>query len=110
MKNMISSKSRTHTLTLYIFFISIVVIVPCFLLLFQPDYKLKIIKLESGWGYTISNDQGIFIYQENIPVYQGVRSFPSKSTAKKTGKLVLKKLRERKLPVVTKNDLDQILK
>ena len=108
MKNMTNSRKRNlATFSLIIF---IAVSGPWCIFLFQSDYTLKIIKCESGWGYSISNDQGILIYQDNMPAYEGIQAFPSKEAAKKTGKLVMKKLHKGKLPIISRNELDYILK
>jgi len=69
------------------------------------DYKLEVIRLESGWGYIILKNKKPFIYQECIPAIEGNRPFPDKISAHKTGKIVLKKLLNHKSPHVSKEEL-----
>ena len=103
-------KSRNRNLILYSLIVFIAVVIASCVFLYKPDYQLRIIKCELGWGYFISNNRDIIIYQDYIPVYEGIKAFPTKRAAKKTGKLVMKKLQEGKQPVITRNELDNILK
>lgn len=67
--------------------------------------EVKAIKLNSGWGYTISNDKKIIIKQTIIPVISENKSFQSKEDALKVGELVLEKLNKNSSPSITQKDL-----
>ncbi|MBX9887811.1 MAG: DUF4907 domain-containing protein [Flavobacteriaceae bacterium] len=71
----------------------------------KQNFELKAIKLNSGWGYTISNDQKIIIKQTIIPVISENKHFQTKKEALKVGKLVLDKLNKNRSPSVTEKDL-----
>ncbi|HEY5408115.1 MAG TPA: DUF4907 domain-containing protein [Ginsengibacter sp.] len=61
-----------------------------------------------GWGYNILVDHKIFIHQDIIPAVQGNRAFASKEDAEKTSRLIIQKITSKKLPSVTKRELDSL--
>ena len=71
-------------------------------------YNLKLIKLEQGWGYEIRKDNNPFIYQDCIPAVVGNKAFAGRKSAKATGKLVLKKLRNNQMPSITIPELKEL--
>ena len=71
-------------------------------------YNLKLIKLEQGWGYEIRKDNNPFIYQDCIPAVAGKKAFADRKSAKATGKLVLKKLRNNQMPAITIPELKEL--
>ena len=71
-------------------------------------YNLKLIKLEQGWGYEIRKDNNPFIYQDCIPAVAGKKTFADRKSAKATGKLVLKKLRNNQMPSITIPELKEL--
>ena len=71
-------------------------------------YDLRVMKHEQGWGYEIRKNNKPFLYQEYIPAIEGKMAFADKKSAKKTGRLVLSKLRNNKLPSVTKEELKKL--
>ena len=71
----------------------------------DKDWKLATIKTETGWGYTISNQDKIVIKQTIIPVISKIKSFETEAEAAKTGNLVLQKLRNNISPTITKKEL-----
>ncbi len=77
----------------------------CFACNRKQNFELKPIKVNSGWGYTISNNQKIIIKQTIIPVIPENKHFQSKDEALKVGRLVLEKLNKNISPSVTKKDL-----
>ena len=68
----------------------------------------RVIRVENGWGYELYNGQKVIIHQEIIPVIEGKKPFLSRSDARKTGKLALRKLYSGKIPLITKRDLDSL--
>jgi hypothetical protein len=61
-----------------------------------------------GWGYNILVDHKIFIHQQTIPSVAGNKIFVTKEDAEKTSSLIIQKITNKKLPSVTKNDLDSL--
>jgi hypothetical protein len=62
-------------------------------------------KVPGGWGYQIEHNAKVYIDQPFIPLISGKHAFPDRKSARKTGKLVLKRLNEQKLPVLNFDDL-----
>jgi Domain of unknown function (DUF4907) len=73
-------------------------------------YKVKIFESGHGWGYDILVKNKPYIHQTYIPALEGETPFPDKRSAMQTGKLVIKKLRAHKIPYITKEEIDSILK
>tara|TARA_R110000868_G_scaffold58472_5_gene180679 strand:+ start:5975 stop:6331 length:357 start_codon:yes stop_codon:yes gene_type:complete len=69
------------------------------------NLKVKSIKIDSGWGYTITKDEKTIIKQTVIPVISENKSFKTEEEALKVGNLVLEKLKDNLSPTVTKKDL-----
>jgi len=72
-------------------------------------YRLDLIKSDSGWGYDVLVNKKLYIHQPYIPAVEGQQPFRDKRTARKTGKLVIRKLKNHKIPSVTKEELKEIL-
>jgi hypothetical protein len=71
----------------------------------KENLKLQSIRVNDGWGYTISNNEKIIIKQTVIPVISEYKSFKSEKEALTVGQLVLKKMETNLSPTITKNDL-----
>lgn len=65
-------------------------------------------QVSGGWGYNILVDHKIFIHQETIPAVAGNKIFVTKEDAEKTSEFIIQKITNKKLPSVTKNDLDSL--
>jgi hypothetical protein len=68
----------------------------------------RVIRVENGWGYELFDGEKIIIHQDVIPVIEGNSPFLSRKDARKTGKLVLQKLNDGKIPIITGQDLDSL--
>lgn len=73
-------------------------------------YKVVLINSKQGWGYDIICDYKITIHQPYMPVVSGQIAFGDKYQAKKTGHLVVKKLRNNQSPRITIDELNSIIK
>lgn len=71
----------------------------------KADFNLESIKTPNGWGYIIKNNDKIIIKQSIIPVIENQKSFKTEEEALKVGNLVLKKLKHKIAPTITKKDL-----
>ena len=71
----------------------------------EENLKVKSIKVNSGWGYTISNNDKIIIKQTIVPVVSQYKSFQTENEALSVGQLVMNKLESNLAPTITKNDL-----
>jgi hypothetical protein len=73
-------------------------------------YEVSLFKSGDGWGYDILKKDKPYIHQPFMPAVEGQVPFKDKRSAKKTGRLVVKKIRNHKLPAVTKEELNSLLK
>lgn len=67
--------------------------------------KVLSFRTTSGWGYEIRIDDKPFIHQDYIPAIQGNKSFQSPEDALKVGNYLLEKMKNRKRPFVTIDEL-----
>ena len=65
-------------------------------------------EVPGGWGYNIMVDHKIFIHQEMIPAIQGNKAFGSKIDAEKVSNLIVHKITSKRMPSVTKSELDSL--
>ena len=61
-----------------------------------------------GWGYDILKKKKVHIHQPFMPAVEGEVPFPDRKSAKKTGRLVIKKIRKHKSPAITKEEIRSI--
>lgn len=73
----------------------------------QPE--LQTFQLRDGWGYQILVDGKVFIYQPTIPAIDSEKAFPDQESARKVGMLVLKRIKSKKDPTVTHNEINHSL-
>ncbi|MCF8361130.1 MAG: DUF4907 domain-containing protein [Prolixibacteraceae bacterium] len=72
------------------------------------DLKLNVIENNGHWGYEIYVNNERFILQETIPGVAGNQKFKKKNDAKNCGELVIKKLKQQKIPSISMNELDSL--
>jgi hypothetical protein len=72
-------------------------------------YRIELFKSGQGWGYDILKNGNVYIHQPYIPAVEGQRSFRNKRSAKKTARLVIKKIRNHNLPSVTKEEIQYLI-
>jgi hypothetical protein len=63
----------------------------------------------NGWGYDILKGKRIIIHQPFIPCLQGNLTFEDKTTAQRTGNLIVEKLKNRQSPAISKSELEAVL-
>jgi hypothetical protein len=73
-------------------------------------YTVVVINSDFGWGYNILYNHKLIIHQPNIPSVSGQVSFRDKKSARRTGNLVARKLKNHQSPGITRNDLESIIK
>jgi hypothetical protein len=74
------------------------------------NYRVKVFNSEHGWGYDILIKNKLIIHQPYMPTVSGQVAFGDKSLARKTGRLVVKKLQNNQSPSITKDELNSIIK
>ncbi|WP_458625956.1 DUF4907 domain-containing protein [Winogradskyella sp. PC D3.3] len=72
----------------------------------DTSYALQVKEQDQFWIYEVYHDDALFIRQEYIPAVKGRQGFQSKADAEKIGKLVMQKLSENKMPVISIKDLN----
>ena len=70
------------------------------------ELKVKTFERPIGWGYDITVNDTSAIHQDIIPGIPGRKGFATKEDAEKIGNLVLEKIKNKKLPSVTLQELD----
>jgi len=73
----------------------------------QRNITLQTFEVEKGWGFAIKINDKEFINQQRIPGIQGNYPFKSKEDAEKIGELMIKKLKERKMPSISLEELKE---
>jgi hypothetical protein len=74
----------------------------------EYPYNISLYKSGQGWGYDISVKDKPYIHQPFMPAIPGEVPFKSRVTARKTAGLMVSKLKEHKLPYITKEELDSL--
>ncbi len=75
----------------------------------EYPYTIQTFRSSQGWGYDILLNDKVYIHQPNIPAVEGQVPFNSKKSAEQTARLMVKKLKEHKVPSVTKEELEKII-
>jgi hypothetical protein len=63
----------------------------------------------NGWGYDILKGKRIIIHQPIIPCLEGNLTFEDKTTAQRTGNLIVKKLKNKQSPRISKAEIEAVL-
>lgn len=71
-------------------------------------YKVEIFKSEQGWGYDIVKNNKTYIHQPYMPVVGGQVPFSTRQSARKTGRLVVKKIQNQESPAITLEELKAV--
>jgi len=74
----------------------------------EKTWTLKTIPLEKGWGYTIYHGEMLTIKQNRIPAIPINTPFISEESAQKTGEIVLQKIKNHKIPSISKKELQDL--
>lgn len=101
-------KTKKRNLTLIALFLIIIVLAITFIKR-GHSYALQVYPSGEGWGYDILKNDKILIHQPFIPAMEGERPFANRRAARQTGRLVMKKIRGREFPSVTREELEKIL-
>lgn len=72
------------------------------------NINYKTFRADSGWGYDIVLNGKLLIHQQYIPVVAEKKEFPTEEQAKEAARLVTDKLKNNKLPTLSKAEVQQI--
>ena len=72
-------------------------------------YDLSLFRSGDGWGYNIAVKGNVLIHQPFMPAVEGEIPFPDKMSARKTARLVIRKMKNREIPSVTREDIRRIV-
>ena len=78
--------------------------------IYRPHNQIKVITFQTslGWGYNITVNDSVVIHQNVIPGIQGNKGFAKQNDAAKVGNLVLDKIKNKQLPLITLRELDSL--
>lgn len=71
-------------------------------------YEVALFRSGDGWGYDILRKEKVYIHQPFMPAVEGETPFRDKKSARKTGRLVVKKIRRHQLPAVSEEEIKSI--
>ncbi len=78
----------------------------------QPDgLELVVQRIgnRNAWMYSIYDGDVLLVRQELLPVLKGTQEIPSREVAQQLGTIVMEKIRSKKMPTITKDELQQII-
>ena len=64
-------------------------------------------RTDGGWGYKVSVNREVLIYQPCIPAIEGNRPFASRHDAMKTGRLARRKICKGIIPLISIEELKE---
>jgi hypothetical protein len=76
----------------------------------KNSLHIKVIKSGQGYGYDVLQGKKTIIHQPYMPVIVGQEPFRERKAARKTGELVVKKLKTKQSPGISLNELNEIIK
>jgi len=98
--------TKTHSRSLYVALLLVAAALLLILLLRSKENpKVDTFKAGNGYGYSITSRGKIYIYQPFIPAAEGNNPFSSRSDARKAGKMVRRKLKNKEEPSLSIEDL-----
>ncbi|HAX93010.1 MAG TPA: DUF4907 domain-containing protein [Bacteroidales bacterium] len=71
-------------------------------------YEVALFRSGNGWGYDILREEKVYIHQPFMPAVEGEAPFRDKEAARKTGRLVVRKIRKHQLPTISKEEIKSI--
>lgn len=72
-------------------------------------FEVDLYKSGNGWGYDITGKGKVRIHQPFMPAIEGEKPFPDKASARKTARMVIRKMKNREMPSVTPEEIRKIL-
>lgn len=93
-------------------FIAVIVVACLFLLMGSAKrtagLRHETFQTSGGWGYNILLDKRVIIHQETVPAEATQKGFETKAQAQATAGLVIRKLKQKKMPSVTTEEMERI--
>jgi len=71
-------------------------------------YEFELFRSGSGWGYNIQINNKPYIHQPYMPAVEGNVPFSDKQSARRSARLVLKKIKNHQNPGITQEELNSI--
>jgi hypothetical protein len=72
-------------------------------------YEVDLFRSSNGWGYDVLVKNKTYIHQPYMPAVEGQIPFSTRQSARKTGRLVIKKIRNHEIPAVTPEEIKAII-
>jgi len=73
------------------------------------SFNIELYRSGQGWGYDILRNKKVYIHQPFIPAFEGQVPFSTRQSAIKTGRLVIKKIRNHESPALTRDEIKPII-
>ena len=64
---------------------------------------------DEGWMYSIYDRDVLLIRQQFLPILKGQQKIFSRDVAEQLGNIVIEKIRNQKMPAITKEELERII-
>lgn len=91
-----------------IIYILVIFLISCSKKEVKNTLQVQAFEVKNGFGYKISLNDSVIIYQPNIPGISGDITFKNAEEAKKVGNLVIKKIETYQSPSIEEEDLKRL--
>ncbi|MDX9725729.1 MAG: DUF4907 domain-containing protein [Bacteroidales bacterium] len=102
------TKTRKKILIVLALFLTVAAIITAAFIRRGHSYDVELFRNNSGWGYNVLKDGRTFIHQPYIPAIEGEIPFRSKEEAGKTARIVVRKLRKKQIPAVSREEMEKL--
>ncbi len=62
-----------------------------------------------GWMYSVYDGDVLLVRQQFLPILKGQQKISSREVAEQLGNIVIEKIRNQKIPAITKEELERII-
>lgn len=102
------TKTNKKILTVLALFLIVAAVIAAAFIRRGHSYDVELFRNGNGWGYDILKDGRTLIHQPYIPAIEGEIPFSSEEEAGKTARIVVKKLRKKQIPSVSREEMEKL--
>jgi len=103
------TKTRKKILIVLALFLTVAAIIAAAFIRRGHSYDVKLFRTGNGWGYDVLKDGETLIHQPYIPAIEGEVPFSSEEEAGRTARIVVKKLRKKQIPSVSREEMEKLV-